>query len=110
MKNFIQEGANISVTAPAAIVSGASVLIGSLFGIAQGAAASGDVVTLKRQGVFEVLKVSAQAWAIGDKIYFITGSGLCTTTASGNKLIGVAVAVAADPTAEGRVVLDGAAR
>lgn len=108
MKNFIQPGVNLTVVATATVVSGDGVLIGSLFGVATGGAAIGENVTLVRHGVFSLPKLSAQAWTVGQKIYW-DGSE-CTTVVSTNKLIGVAVEVAADPTDVGLVVLDGAAR
>jgi predicted RecA/RadA family phage recombinase len=110
MKNYIQAGANISVTATAAIASGEPALVGALFGVAQGAAAIGGTVTLLRTGVFELPKTSAQAWAVGAKIYFNSGTGECTTVSSGNKLVGCAVQDAADPSATGIVLLDGVFR
>lgn len=108
MKNFIQPGANITVVAPGLVASGDGVLIGSLFGVATGDAESGAEVTLVRHGVFSLPKLSAQAWTVGEKIYW-DGSE-CTTVVSTNKLIGVAVEIAADPSATGKVVLDGTAR
>ena len=41
MKNFVQRGENIAVPAPAAVTSGAGVLIGALFGVANGDADTG---------------------------------------------------------------------
>lgn len=108
MKNYVQAGKNISIIAAAAAASGDPVLVGSLFGVATGKAAIGDTVTLTREGVFELKKTSAQAWTVGQKIYF--DGTECTTVVSTNKLIGVAVQVAADPSATGFVLLDGAAR
>ncbi|WP_369757766.1 DUF2190 family protein [Falsihalocynthiibacter sp. CO-5D18] len=110
MKNYVQAGNSISLTAAAAAASGAGVLVGSLFGVANNAAAIGETVTLVRKGVFTLPKVSAQAWTVGVKIYWDDSAKLCTTVVSTNKLVGCAVAVAADPSGEGTVLLDGAAR
>ena len=46
MKNYIQPGDTIAAIAPATVLSGAGVLIGSLFGVASGDAASGAEVLL----------------------------------------------------------------
>ncbi|MBQ4824381.1 DUF2190 family protein [Leisingera sp. HS039] len=108
MKNYVQPGDNITLTATADVNSGDGVLIGNIFGVATSAAATGEKVTLARHGVFELPKTSALAWGEGDKIYW-TGTE-CSATASGNKLIGAAVAVAANPSATGTVLLDGAVR
>ncbi len=110
MRNFITPGEHVTITAAAAITSGQPVLVGDLFGVAQGDAAIGEDVVIVRRGVFELPKTSAQAWTVGAKVYWDGTNNVCTTTASGNKLIGVAVAVAANPSATGRVLLDGTIR
>ena len=110
MKNYVQSGDVVTVAAPAAVTSGAGVLVGSLFGVAQTDADNGADVAIVTRGVFELPKTSAQAWTVGAKIYWAAGAGECTTTATGNTLIGVAVAAAANPSATGTVRVDGAAR
>ena len=92
MKNFVQNGRQLSVTAPAAVAAGAGVLVGSLFGVAVHAAASGDPVEIVTEGVFSLAKVGSQAWTVGVRIYWDDSAKNCTTTASTNKLIGVAAA------------------
>lgn len=109
MKNFVQPGNVITVTTPGGgVVSGAGVLIGSLFGVAAYTAAAGDDVELALEGVFDLPKLSAQAWAGRIPIYWDAANGWCTSTASTNKLIGVNVQDAANPSATGRVRLNGA--
>lgn len=110
MRNYITPGEHVTITAAAAITSGQPVLVGDLFGVAQGDADISEDVVIVRRGVFELPKTGAQAWTVGAKIYWDAGNSACTTTASGNKLIGVAVAVAANPSATGRVLLDGTIR
>jgi predicted RecA/RadA family phage recombinase len=104
-KNFIQPGDTVPVPAPYDVTSGGGVLVGSLFGIAQYTATSGNEVEINTVGVFDVPKVSAQAWAVGDPIYFVLADKNFTKTASTNVLIGHALAVAANPSAIGRVRL-----
>lgn len=110
MKNFIQPGEHVTVPAPADLASGDLVAVGALYGVAQADAATGEDVTLVRRGVFELPKTSAQAWTLGAKIYWAAGTSECTTTATGNTLIGMAAAAAANPSDTGLVLLDGAAR
>lgn len=110
MKNYITPGDNITVTAAADITSGQLVVVGSLIGVAQATVLSGELVVLVREGVFELPKVSAQAWTQGVKVYWDSGASNVTTTSSGNTLIGVAAAVAANPSSTGLVLLDGAIR
>ena len=105
MKNYIQRGENLTLTAPADVNSGEGVLVGAMFGVAAGTAKSGDDVTLKRTGVFQLKKLAAQAWSVGEKVYWSKTAKECTTVASGNTLIGYAASAAADPSATGVVVL-----
>ncbi|MCX5571477.1 DUF2190 family protein [Kaistia nematophila] len=105
MKNFIQPGDTVTVPAPADVVSGAGVLVGKLFGVANFDAKSGDPVEISRSGVYELAKTSGQAWTVGALIYF-DGSKATTADNSGaNPKIGYALAAAANPSATGIVVL-----
>lgn len=103
MKNYIQTGDNVTVAAPADVLSGAGVLVGSLFGVASADAASGASVVIVTRGVFTLPKTSAQAWTVGAKIYWDATNKVCTTTATSNTEIGVAIEAAANPSASGVV-------
>lgn len=105
MKNFIQPGDAVTIPAPADVVSGAGVLAGTLFGVAEHDALSGEDVTINTSGVYDMAKVSAQAWTVGAAIYWDNTAKLATTVATSNTLIGNAVAAAANPSATGRVLL-----
>lgn len=107
MKNFVQMGDTITATAPAAVASGAGVLVGSLFGVASAAAESGADVELKTTGVFEMPKTSALAISVGDLIYWDNSAKVVNKTNT-NKLIGVAVSAAANPSDTVLVRLNGA--
>jgi predicted RecA/RadA family phage recombinase len=108
MKNYVQPGDTITVAAPADVLSGAGVLVGDIFGVACGDALSGADVEIKTTGVFELAKTSAQAWAsVGTALYWDNSGKVVTSTASTNKLIGVNVATAANPSATGTVRLNG---
>jgi predicted RecA/RadA family phage recombinase len=52
-------------------------------------------------------KNSAEAWAVGDRVYWNDTNKNFTTTASGNTLAGVAVAAALNPSGTGRLRLNG---
>jgi predicted RecA/RadA family phage recombinase len=111
MKNFIQPGDTITLTAPYAVTAGAPFLVGSIFAIATAAAESGAAVEGLVTGVVEIAKTSAQAWAtVGLLIYFDAATKLLTTAAAAgaNKLVGVNVATAGNPSATGTVRLNGA--
>jgi predicted RecA/RadA family phage recombinase len=104
MRNFIQPGDTLTVPAPTGgVLSGGMVIIGSLIGIATATAAVGVPVAVKTTGVFELPKVSAQAWTIGVPIYWDGTAGNATTTSTSNTLIGYASEVAANPSSVGRV-------
>lgn len=105
MKNFVHDGDMVPVAAPYDVAAGAGCLVGSLFGVAADTVLSGAVVELATEGVFDLKKTSAQAWTVGARIYWDDTAKECTTTASTNKIIGVATAAAASPSATGRVFL-----
>ncbi|MGA0545649.1 DUF2190 family protein [Brevundimonas sp. VNH65] len=107
MRNFIQPGNTLTLPAPADVLSGAGVLIGSIFGVANGDAVSGEPVDLDVVGVFELPKISALAIAIGDKVYWQAAEAAVSKTASGNTYIGVAVSAAANPSAKVQIRLNG---
>ena len=107
MKNYVYSGEKIDLAAPAAVTSGAPILIGALFGVCQNTAAEGEDLVVVTQGVFDLPKTSAQAWTIGQKVYWDATNSVVSSTATGNSLIGVATEVAANPSDIGRVRLNG---
>ena len=107
MKNYIAKGDVITLTAPYTVVAGACLKVGSIVGVATTDAASSATVEAAVRGVFDLAKVSAQAWTVGAPIYWDDSAKLTTTTSTSNTLIGVDVAVAANPSATGRVRLNG---
>jgi len=103
MLNKIAEGKVLTIPAPSGgVVSGTLKVIGSLVGVPVTDAAEDELFAFDTTGVFEVPKTSAQAWTVGAKIYWTAG-GEATTTATANTLIGIAVAVAANPSDTGQV-------
>lgn len=108
MKNFVQSGDTMTVAAPYAVASGDGLLVGSMFGVAAFTAGNGVTVEAQVTGVFDLKKTSAQAWTLGALIYWDNTAKECTTTSSGNKLIGVAAAAAGNPSATGQVRLNAA--
>lgn len=109
MKSFVQPGDQISVTAPYDVDSGAGCLVGTLFGVAAHDALSAEDVEIITRGVFDLAKVGSQAWTQGAAIYWDNTNKYCTTTSSGNTLVGkclVAVGSGAGETT-GRVRLNG---
>ncbi len=105
MKNFVQKGEAITVAAPAAVSSGDGVLVGGLFGVANGGAAIGADVTISTVGVFELPKTSTDSMTVGAAAYWDAAEGEVTVTATDNTFIGHAVMAAGNPSASVRVRL-----
>ena len=111
MQNYVQPGEVLELTAPSGgVVSGTPVLIGALVVIpavdkAQTLKFSAQVI-----GVFEVPKVSGDAWLEGEKVYWDVADGNFNQTASGNTLAGVAARAAGSSDVTGFVRFDGVTR
>ena len=90
MKTYVQPGNTITLTAYA-VASGDGLLVGSIFGIAAGATTLGESVETALVGVFDITKVGSQAWTVGAKVYWDDTNKRCTTVATDNTLVGVAV-------------------
>lgn len=91
MRNYVQSGDLITITAAAAIASGDGVLTGALFGVAAADYAAGAQAEIKTTGVFDLAADPAATASIGDKAYWSVTDKRVTATAASNKLIGVFV-------------------
>ena len=107
--NFIQKGRILTVAAPYDRTSGQGAMIGSIFGVALATVLSGANGDFDTEGVWTLTKTAAQAWTLGDKIYWNAGTKLCSNVSTDGPLIGVAVAAAANPSSTGTVRLNGSA-
>lgn len=118
MRNYSQPGSILDLTVPAGgVVSGTPIKIGSFLVVPQCTVTAAEVTAAgagvlefagKIDGVFEFTKISAQAWAEGDLVYFNTSSGFVTNvSATGVFLIGAATAPALNPSSTGFVRLNG---
>lgn len=106
MRNYIQPGNSLSITAPAGgVMGGDFVIVGSLFGIAAYDAAEGENAEIVTTGVFELPKAGTAAIAQGAKVYHIAASGLVTATAGSNLFIGHATEGAPEAATSVRVRL-----
>lgn len=90
MKNYIQNGDYLDITAPAAIDSGEGVLIGDVFGVAMTDIANGATGVIAVKGVYELAKVTsdggASAWA---PAYWDATAKKVTGVATGNVQVGL---------------------
>lgn len=111
MKNFIQRGKSLTLTAPSGgVESGGGYKIGQLFVVAAAGAAEGGRFEGMTEGVFELPKLAAQAWTPGQLVYWDAANSRCTSASANGLLpIGCAVLAAANPSATGRVRLNGTA-
>lgn len=107
MNNFLQKGDAVYVPAPSpGVISGQCAMVGGrLFGVFAETAATGVTVALWRVGIFSLPKVSAQAWAVGDELYWDPVAALVTNVPTLLSKIGIAAAIAANPSANGAVLL-----
>lgn len=106
MKNYVQDGDVVTLTAPYAVASGGGALVGSAFGVAANTVANGADGEFCLNGVFDLPKATG-AVTQGAKIYWDNTAKVVTTTATSNTLIGVAIAAAASGDATVRVRLNG---
>lgn len=111
MKNGIHTGQVMTYTAPSGgVVSGVPVLIGALLVVPVTTNAEGEKFAGETMGVISHTKVSAQAWTEGQKIFWDNSNKRFTNaSATGLFPCGVAAEAAANPTAVGKVRLDGVA-
>lgn len=109
MQNMIKTGLVVTVIAPVGgCVSGKLYRINSLVGVACFDAAAGAEVELQTLGEFDLDKTSAQAWTVGQPVYAVAATNVLTNVpGTGNYLVGVATAIAANPSSIGRARLNG---
>lgn len=106
MKNYVQDGDTVTLTAPYAVASGAGMLVGSLFAVAAYAAASGAAVEGVTEGVFDLTALGTDTATVGAKAYWDDANKRITTTASGNSLVGVFLLAKANGDTTARVRLN----
>lgn len=95
---FVQEGRSIDYTPVGAVAVGTVVVVGSIVAVAHRALAAGVAGSLAVEGIFDVAKANVEIaggaalyWdADGDPVGGTAGSGAATTTAAGNKYMGLA--------------------
>lgn len=95
----------LTLAAPYTRTAGQGALVGGIFGVALNdvtSAADGEFMT---RGEFALEKTSAQAWAVGDRIYWNNSTKLCDSDSAAGRFVGVCTVAAANPTSTGRLVL-----
>lgn len=105
MRNYVQDGGVLTLTAASALSSGDPQLTGNIFGVALTDIANGDVGPFAVEGVVDLTKHAGDTPAQGALCYWDDTNKEVTTTSSGNTLIGVATkaALAGDATVRVRL-------
>lgn len=110
MKNYIQEGNVIQLTAPAGgVVSGVAYQIGQLLVVATASAPAGQKFSGETVGVFSLPKAAGSAWAEGDLLYWHSASSDLSTVATGGLLAGCAIEAVGAAAVTGLCRLNGSA-
>lgn len=108
MKNYINSGDAVSVTAAANVAAGKVVVVGlNLFGVALTSAATNETVALQTRGLFDLDKTTgaSTSFAAGALVYWDATNALCTVSATSNTKVGCAVQAAANADTTVRVLM-----
>lgn len=105
MKNYVQPGKVLDLTAPAAIISGQALVIGSLFVVAQADAASGEKFAGLAEGVVTIPKLATDVMAEGAKVNWNTTTKQLQLATSDLDGVGSVVEAAGNGTAEVKIKL-----
>lgn len=107
MKNFVQEGEVLTLTAPYAVSSGGGAKIGTnIFGIAVNDVANGATGEFAICGVFDITALSTDTGSAGTIWYWDDTNKRVTTTLTSNLKIGVGVNTKANGDTTARVRLN----
>ena len=93
-KTFRQNGDILTLTLAVAVVSGEGVLVGKIFGVAQGSYAADEAGEYATCGVHELAAKPADVGIVGAPLYWDAAAKWLTSTAGGNTRVGVVVPVA----------------
>lgn len=96
MKNFVQKGDNITITAAANLTSGTPLIIGHMLAVPEADIASGAIGSVLIEGVVSLPKLSTAVIAVGDLVDWAASAGqvVVAGTAAGD-LVGCGIAVSA---------------
>lgn len=110
MKNYVQNGDVVTVTAPTGgVASGQGMVVGGLFGIAATTAPEGSNVEIATVGVFDLPKAPATVFALGDRMAWDDTAKVIAPPAAGLYPVGIAITAVANGATTVRVRLDGVA-
>ena len=107
MKNYVQTGDSLTLTAPYTVTSGSGALIGTIFGVAAVDIASGVDGEFSIEGVFDIAALSTDVGAQGALVYWDNTAKLATVVATANTKIGFLAKAKLNGDATMRVRLNG---
>lgn len=100
-------GVELVFTAGANLTAGQGLLSGDVFGVVKVSVLSGQQATLLVRGAFTLPKTAADTFALHQRVYWDNGTAKLTTTAGGNRSVGVATAAAGAGTTSAALMLQG---
>lgn len=101
----MQQGDALYVTAPSGGFAGGSpYMVGSIFGVASFDTPQTITGVLWVKGVYTLPKTSAQAWAVGDALYWDSANSVLTNVGGGPP-VAIATNPAANPSPTGNALL-----
>ncbi|MCK4164283.1 DUF2190 family protein [Ralstonia pseudosolanacearum] len=106
MKNYVQQGDTLTLTAPYAVNAGDAVLVGKIFDVAIASIAAGADGEFVTEGVFDLPALGTDTPAQGAVLYWDSTNKRLTTTATSNTRVGVATAAKAAGGTTVRIKLD----
>lgn len=108
MKNFVQPGDVLTLTAPYAVSSGGGALVGTkIFGVATGDIANGADGEWYTRGVFDITSLSTDTGSPGAVMYWDNTNKRTTTTSTSNTKIGVLTKAKINGDTTARIRLNG---
>jgi predicted RecA/RadA family phage recombinase len=105
MKNWVQPGDYIEITAAGNLAAGQFFQSNGLRGVVTNGVSVGQKTTVATRGVFTLPKNTGEAWAVGALVYWDTVNNRFTTTVASNVLAGFAAAAAASADTVGQVAI-----
>jgi predicted RecA/RadA family phage recombinase len=70
VKNLTRDERVLELVAPHAVAGGGGMKIGAIFGVAVVGASQGVTVEVATAGIHDLPKVTAQAWAVGEAVFW----------------------------------------
>lgn len=108
MKNYVQEGETLTLTAPYAVSSGGGALIGTnIFALATADIANGAIGEWNTKGVYDITALGTDTGSAGTIWYWDNTNKRVTTTSAGNTKIGVTISAKVNGDTTARIRLNG---